>query len=547
MDSRQRAREFVNTETQYQLGFLVTEQSHPCTRDMGEATRQSSAAGVRRLLAVDEDVVRAAPDHLASEGYARLVDAFAAAADTGRRVVFSGCGSTGRLAVLLESIWRRAWTTLGKPQVAALARGIITGGDRALIRSVESFEDYEEFGREQVRELALRPDDLFVAISEGGETSSVIGSARQALDEGCRAFFLFNNPAELLRRRIERSRVLIDDPRVTTIDLTTGPMALAGSTRMQATTAELFLVGTAMEAALLGHVGTIGPTARGRDAYADLAVRGLAQLVEGLASSRCVASIARLVEQEAAVYRAGGMVLYGADGHLLDVFADTTERSPTFSVPPLKRMSDGPAVSNPWSAAYHPSATGGDAWRRMLGREPVGLDWDGETYRRLGVPVLASRPPQLGRDEILSYPVGTEVPNRYDEHAALVLGVRWTRDGEAGALELASPQARTAIPVNVRAGALDLASHLTVKLVFNTLSTATMALLGRIRGNWMIQVAPTNKKLIDRSIRIVSALRGIDYADAAALVFDRLDSGGGSSASLVHDIIAGPGGVPNTT
>ncbi len=537
MDAQRSAREFVEEETQYQLGFLVTEQSHPRTSDLGEATRRDPKEGVRRLLAVDEDVVRAVRGQLAGDGFARLCDALATVADTGLRVVFSGCGSTGRLAVLLESIWRHAWVTRDEPQVASLARGIITGGDRALIRSVESFEDYEGFGREQTRELGLGRGDLFVAISEGGETSSVIGSARQALDDGCQVFFLFNNPADLLRRRIERSRALIDDPRVTAIDLTTGPMALAGSTRMQATTAELFFVGTAIETAVAASAGRTRHDSVARSARAQRACEGLSRLVEDLASPRGVDAIADLVEREAAVYLQGDMVLYDVERHLLDVFADTTERSPTFSVPPLKRTCDGAGVSRPWSAAFHALATGQAAWRRMLGRDPVGLGWDAETYSRLGVPSLAASPPELGRDEILSYPVGAEVPERYGGSAGLVLSVRWTRDGDRGALELISPRDNAVIPVSAPAGALDLVSHLAVKLVFNTLSTATMALLGRVRGNWMIQVTPTNKKLIDRSIRIVSALRGVDYADAAALVFRELEARGGANESIVHDLL----------
>ncbi|MFW5836078.1 MAG: sugar phosphate isomerase [bacterium] len=537
MGAHSRARKFVEEETQYQLGFLVTEQSHPRTSDLGEATRRDPKEGVRRLLAVDEDVVRSAPDQLAGDGFQRLCAALATVADTGRRIVFSGCGSTGRLAVLLESIWRHVWLTRNKPEVAGRARGIITGGDRALIRSVESFEDYEEFGREQTRELGLGRGDIFVAISEGGETSSVIGSARQAIDDGCEVFFLFNNPTDLLRRRLERSRVLIDDPRVTAIDLTTGPMALAGSTRMQAITAELFFIGTAIESAVAASTDRARHDSAERRARARRACEGLSRLVEDLACPRGVDAIAGLVEREAAVYLQGEMVLYSVERHLLDVFADTTERSPTFSVPPLKRASDGPEVPRPWSAAYHPVVTGGAAWRRMLGRDPVGLDWSAETYRRLGVPELAADPQELGRNEILSYPVGTEVPDRYADSAGLVLGVRWTRDGDSGALGLVSKHDRTVIPVSAPAGELDLASHLTVKLVFNTLSTATMALLGRVRGNWMIQVTPTNKKLIDRSIRIVSALRGVDYADAAALVFDELEARGGANESIVYDLL----------
>ncbi len=50
-----------------------------------------------------------------------------------------------------------------------------------------------------------------------------------------------------------------------------------------------------------------------------------------------------------------------------------------------------------------------------------------------------------------------------------------------------------------------------VKLSFNVLSTATMAKMGRVWSNWMIQVLPTNKKLIDRSTRIIANIANIPY------------------------------------
>jgi N-acetylmuramic acid 6-phosphate etherase len=546
MGYRESARDFVENERQFQLGFLVTEQSHPATRTLGETTRRSPVDGVRQLLSVDHDIVAAAPAQLGGSAFPALAHALGRAAVEGRRIVFSGCGSTGRLAVLLESIWRRAWTRLGSPERARLARGIITGGDRALIRSVESFEDYADFGREQVRELALRPGDLFVAISEGGETSSVIGSAWQALEDGCEVFFVFNNPTDLLVDRIERSRALIADERVTPVDLTTGPMALSGSTRMQATTAELLFIGAAMEAAIRAaaeHPGAEVAAAHGA-ATAVEAARVAAEapasfrrIVDRLLETDSVGVLAELVEREASVYEKGSMVLYCAGEHLLDIFADTTERTPTFSVPPLKRSTDGDDVPNPWSAAYDRRASSADAWHAMLGRDPVGLDWDASTYARLGTPSFATSPPRLGRDEILSYPVGREVEERYRANTGLALEVEWVRNGASAAVRVSTATQSREIPLDVPAGEIDLFGHIGMKLVFNTLSTATMALLGRVRGNWMTQVAPTNKKLIDRSIRIVADLRSIDYRSAAELVFRELETRGGATASLVQEIV----------
>ena len=58
-----------------------------------------------------------------------------------------------------------------------------------------------------------------------------------------------------------------------------------------------------------------------------------------------------------------------------------------------------------------------------------------------------------------------------------------------------------------------------VKLAFNCLSTGTMASMGRIAGNWMSWVSMSNKKLIDRCIRLLVELGRIDYEEAAQRIF----------------------------
>ena len=59
------------------------------------------------------------------------------------------------------------------------------------------------------------------------------------------------------------------------------------------------------------------------------------------------------------------------------------------------------------------------------------------------------------------------------------------------------------IPIELPRTCTDILYHLLVKVAFNALSTGTMAKMGRVYGNWMVQVLPTNKKLIDRSSRII--------------------------------------------
>ena len=79
------------------------------------------------------------------------------------------------------------------------------------------------------------------------------------------------------------------------------------------------------------------------------------------------------------------------------------------------------------------------------------------------------------------------------------------------------------IPCHITDTPLRTMRHLAVKLVLNTISTGTMAVLGRITGNWMSWVNASNKKLIDRATRLVAELGGVGYDEACHRVFAALE------------------------
>ena len=58
---------------------------------------------------------------------------------------------------------------------------------------------------------------------------------------------------------MERSREVIQDARIEKINLTTGPMAITGSTRMQATTIQLCVMLTVMEMVLRDLMAELEP------------------------------------------------------------------------------------------------------------------------------------------------------------------------------------------------------------------------------------------------------------------------------------------------
>ena len=104
--------------------------------------------------------------------------------------------------------------------------GLMSGGDRALISSIEGFEDSPEYGARTLDDFGFGPGDLLIASTEGGETPIVIGAVNRAAEVAgpdTRPFFLFCNPPEILREKVIRSREVLEDERVRKICLAHGP------------------------------------------------------------------------------------------------------------------------------------------------------------------------------------------------------------------------------------------------------------------------------------------------------------------------------------
>lgn len=590
---------FVEQQTQFHLGFLPTEQSHQRTRRLSHTIRANTAEGIDMILSVDEDIVAVARKSMTAAPYESLVRAMVQSVRTGGRIIFSGCGATGRLSILLEAMWREFWQCVRRdyPELAVDTTGpredcvvsVMTGGDRALIRSVENFEDYQSFGRRQMADIGVCAKDTVVAISEGGETSSVIGTAWQGVDVGARVFFVFNNPAELLCSRSDRSQrsmaslvdvkpgqvdnrscevhqagwriyrsaELIQHPKVTSIDLTSGPMAIAGSTRMQATTIEQLVVGSALEITILDLLEAeteprqrkrLGLVRREPAEYAEL----FSQVVASLRQPVSIESLAAVAEYEQQLYERRGRVTYFAEGYLLDILTDTTERAPTFMLPPFRPVGDERSCPS-WAFLKHPYMSTRQAWTHMLRRRPRALDWDADTYRSLDASDrICCSPPKLGEEEIYRFQIGCEEDaSRCDGPDTLAMAILvgqevsdCLRPQEAfrkGFLRLTESFGSRAIlavgpeqPINVCGHAwcvpchmptspLQLCSHLAVKLVMNTVSTATMARMGRVAGNWMICAEATNKKLIDRGTRLIQSFTGVEYFKACQSLYEVLE------------------------
>jgi N-acetylmuramic acid 6-phosphate etherase len=566
-----RSEEFLKISAQFKLGALATETSHPVTAKLSEVAREDVRGALDLLFDVDADVIARYAEFAASGRAQQIAGVVAEALESGGRMFFTGCGSTGRLSIQLVSIWRNFWQRQHDLDAAEdlehRAFSVMAGGDYALIKAVEGFEDFTVFGRRQLSELGAGKGDVVFAITEGGETSFVIGTAWQGLESGAKVYFVYNNPDDVLCRTVERSREIIQDARIEKINLTTGPMAITGSTRMQATSIQLCVLLTILEIVLRQIVSKLQPARA-----ADLPVhsvpgdflRALREMHATLKSAPVREQLAALVKLEEHVYRTGHRTNYFADQFGIDVLTDTTERSPTFCTPPFRKFDDCSATES-WAFLFVPCENTPQAWRHIIKRKPSCVEWSDALVSELVEPEKASRTSEVLKKirfgELMRFRVGLDgLPSRQlstGDSAIVILSAReldllgpggvvrllmenasraraslgLVCIGDAPSLNVARnvlaawKVARTQVLISLPETGflLDGVTRVGLKMLLNAHSTCTMVRLGRVMGNYMIWVVASNLKLIDRATRYIQRLTDLDYHAANRLLFEVIE------------------------
>lgn len=579
--SDSRAADFLRIADQFKLGALVTESSHPVTANLSDVARRDTTAGLKQLFDVDDDVLRKYGEFVASGRAQQIAATVVTALRAGGNIYFTGCGSTGRLSIQLASIWRDYWQQASTRNAEHGTRNnnwehrafpVMAGGDFALIKAVEGFEDFTAFGKKQIAELGVCAKDVVFAITEGGETSFVIGTAWQGVEAGAKVYFVYNNPDDILCQHVQRSREVIQDARIEKLNLTTGPMAITGSTRMQATSIQLAVMVTVLElvvrelgepaSLLAGSSKSAGNAPTGMSTLPGAFAAALTELHATLKSPSLLAQLARLVELEESVYRAGHKNNYYADQVGIDMLTDTTERSPTYCTPPFRKHDDTTATES-WAFLFVPHPDSPTAWERICQRTPRCVDWKADDVRGLVPDDKFARTVEIigkiGYGELMRFRIGLDgIKNRPlgRGDSAVALVVESEKDSFFAPDGYQRAQLEQAVKSGARPGLIFVGSEQScremnefvaqwnpqciavlvptpetglllngvmrvgLKMLLNALSTCTMVRLGRVMGNTMIWVVPSNLKLIDRATRYISRLANLDYVAANKLLFE---------------------------
>ena len=158
----------------------------------------------------------------ARPGLARAALAVEARLREGGRLVYAGAGTSGRLAVQDGA---ELMPTFGWPRDRLLL--FIAGGEEAMVRAKEGAEDDPGQAIDLVRRHGIASNDVLIAVAASGTTPFTLACLREAKRCSALTLGIANNPGTPLLQEAEHA-----------IFLETGPEPIAGSTRMNAGTAQ---------------------------------------------------------------------------------------------------------------------------------------------------------------------------------------------------------------------------------------------------------------------------------------------------------------------
>ena len=216
---------------------IVTENRNPATESIDRLPTEEM---LRLINREDRRVAPAVEKEIPS--IARAVDAIAEALAGGHRLIYSGCGTSGRLGVLDAAECPPTFSA-DPGQVV----GLIAGGERAMFRAVEGAEDDPALGAEDLKKIGFCAGDVLAGLSASGRTPYVIGAVRYAKEIGAKTITVCCCPGSPLYE-------LADIP----IAPEPGPEVITGSTRMKSGTAQKLVLNMLTTGAMIRLGKTYG-------------------------------------------------------------------------------------------------------------------------------------------------------------------------------------------------------------------------------------------------------------------------------------------------
>ncbi len=510
----------------FQLGNASTEQYHPATKNLSQTMRKDLRAGLQQLLAVDESVIGGYRKFVGK--MPELATEFVEKLESGGRIIIVGSGTSGRIA---KDLAAKCAATF--PERKNQVIGVIAGGDSAMVRAKEGFEDSVKNGEKALEALKAGPKDIVILLSASGSSSFNVGAGHYAANNDSKVLYFYNSE-EVPDRTMELFSRLNNPVQKLLFD--TGPQAIGGSTRLQAASLAEACLGVLLEYTLFASVE-----------QASLGQKAPLQILKGLEKSgeaiqANLTAVAQFIKTEDSIINSelantrrqrdetsmGYVTLIGLQDCFRECCVDTTEVPPTFSMPFYRREGESQQKRPPFQAYVLGQPDNIDAWQSTLGGK-VNQDDLQEISRFLlstevdGENAYAKRPKGKGNMVIGVVKLSDtqkEIPSSIEE----TLEKARKEGGEVGLIVVSSfkigaeikPRLEFEYPSlilleEIPQDPMGITHTLALKQVLNLISNGVMILGGNVYGNRMINVSAANNKLIDRSMREVKEIWAESY------------------------------------
>lgn len=200
-----------------ELDKIATEQRNPRTAHIDEL---STLEMVTLINSEDHRVADAVQEVLPQ--IAAAVDLIAERLSRGGRLVYVGCGTSGRLGILDASECPPTYNV--SPE---LVQGLIAGGFPAIFKAVEGAEDSRELGEEDLKKITFCDKDVLCGLAASGRTPYVLGAMAYAKSIGASVIAVTCCKGSQIDRAADIG--IAPEP---------GPEVVTGSTRMKSGTAQ---------------------------------------------------------------------------------------------------------------------------------------------------------------------------------------------------------------------------------------------------------------------------------------------------------------------
>ena len=136
--TKKKLKDFLRVSSEFKLGQLDTERSHLKTKNLSILAQENVNEAIEIISDIDLKAISILENELGP--IKEMKKEIEGTIESGGRVFICGCGATGRLALTIEKLWRDECKSK-KVNLDDRVVSFIAGGDVALIRSIENFED----------------------------------------------------------------------------------------------------------------------------------------------------------------------------------------------------------------------------------------------------------------------------------------------------------------------------------------------------------------------------------------------------------------------